>query len=116
MNETVFYFLAFAENRTSDLFLGIVVFRAQRSIDKSRFYPSLSEKTSLPVTQDEVESESIKIQESKSSELSPALEVDSAHTRMIAIRQKLQQDIFNFDHIRVWMGFADKATNGNSRL
>ena len=91
-------FLGFIEQRTSDLFLGVVVFRIRRFVDQSNLNPSSPEKTSVPDTQSKMESESNKIQEANSSEPS---QVASAHppTRMAAIRQKLQQDILSVDPV-----------------
>ena len=93
------YFLGFLEQRTSDLLLGVVVFRFRRFVDQSNLNPSLPEKTSVPDTQIKMESESNKIQAANSSEPS---QVASAHppTRMAAIRQKLQQDILSVDPVK----------------
>ena len=56
------YFLGFIEQRTSDLFLGVVVFRIRRFVDQSNLNPSSPEKTSVPDTQCKMDSESNKKQ------------------------------------------------------
>ena len=95
----IFYFLAFRENRKSDFILGVVVFRAQRTVDQTIFTASVPEKKAVCVTQSDAESESIGIQEIQNSE-STLVASAQPPTRMTAIRQKLQQDILSVDPVK----------------